>query len=223
MAGIGRAAWSGRLVEWSGFCGFVFLISAAAVAQTPPRASEQRSQGGPSTNEVIATGCLREVSEVGGQGGGGAAWQGGIAGHVLADVQIVPTGTPAPKPAAPVSASGSSQATANPLPSLLLVRGIPESQLRTFRGQQVELRGVVGPAREMSRGAAAPKGNEGAGAPSTPNGRVAGERGAPAVGTGGSLRVPPSASSGAGVTQVPPEFHATSVRGISRTCPAATR
>jgi hypothetical protein len=180
-------------------------------AQTAPRVKEpaQRPSAAAGTT---ATGCLRDVSDLGGQGGGGAAWQGSVSGHVLIDVRAVDK-----------SGSASSQAGVGPGATLLLIRGIPDAELRRFRGQQVEVRGAMASAGEGDRSGRSPQGNEGQRTPSTPNGTVAGEPDAPAVGTGGSLRVRPSDPSRAAGAQAPPEFQATSIRAIARTCPTGAR
>jgi hypothetical protein len=218
MRGAGTS-WTRRGMRACGLCGLVSLLSVGASGQ-----QQQQAGTSASPDEVIATGCVRDVREIGGQGGGGAAWQGSVTGHLLADVRIASAGPATSSPPAAAETSASGNVSRDPAPSVLLIQGIQESELRRLRGQQVELRGVVGPARQVSRGSNKPKGNEGAGAPSTPNGRVAGEKegGAPAIGTGGTLRVPASPSPG-GVTEMPRSFEARSIRALSRTCPAGAR
>jgi hypothetical protein len=205
----GRAMRLGRIVGLLAIVGGAISAHEPSHAQSAPDGKQPaRTSSAPST---IATGCLRDVTELGGQGGGEVAWQESVSGHVLTDVRAGDHG-----------GSASSHAGTAQAGSLLLIRGISGVELRKFRGQQVEIRGTLATAREVSRSGGSPKGNERAGAPSTPNGRIAGERDAPALGTGGSLRVPPSQAPGSG-KQIPPEFQATSIRAIARTCPTGGR
>jgi hypothetical protein len=216
--------------QLAGVVGFLLLASPIAGALAAQRQAEQPSaRQGPapatSAKPVTARGCLRDASEVGGQGGGGQAWQGSIAGHLLMDVQIAPSqtsGSNTPSSTAPSTSANvaSSQAPLDPnTPAMLLILGIAEPELRRYRGQQVEVRGIVGTTRDVSRTASGGTGGRGAGSP--PNGQVAGETKSPKVGTGGSLRVPPSTT--AAVTQRPTEFQATSIRSVARSCPSGVR
>jgi hypothetical protein len=202
----------GRIVRILAIVACAISTHQPSQAQSAPR-GKQPAQRPPAAAGTTATGCLRDVSDLGGQGGGGAAWQGSVSGHVLIDVRAV----------ADKSGSASSQAGAGPATSLLLIRGIPDAELRRFRGQQVEVRGTMASAGEGGRSGGGLQGNEGQRAPSTPNGKIAGEPDGPAVGTGGSLRVRPSEPSRAAGAQAPPEFQATSIRAIARTCPTGAR
>lgn len=154
---------------------------------------------------------------------GGAPWQGSISGHVLTDVRMgainaVDSKTPGGSKPSNAPDAASAQGAGDPAAlSMFLIRGISETELRRYREHQVEVQGTIGPRREVSRGGA---GGSGRPSGSTPNGRVADEPKSPAVGTGGSIRVP--SSSAPGVTQVPPEFQATSIRVLARRCPAVT-
>jgi hypothetical protein len=206
----GRTMRLGRLLARLAVIGGA--ISAHELSHAQSTAGGKQPAQTSSAPSTIATGCLRDVTELGGQGGGGAPWQGSVSGHVLTDVRAGDRG-----------GSASSQAGTGSASSLLLIRGLSDAELRKFRGQQVEVRGTLAAARDVSRSGGSPNGNEREGAPSAPDGRVAGEPGAPAVGTGGSLRVPPSQAPGSGSKQVPPEFQATSIRAIARTCPTGVR
>jgi hypothetical protein len=169
-------------------------------------------------------GRLQDVSELGGQGGGGAPWQGSVNGHVLTGVQMISAATPdsaaanGGKPSIVPDAAASQAAPDPSRPAMFLIRGLSDTQLRRHRGHQVEVQGTIGERRDVSR---ASSGGSGGTSGSTPNGRVAGEPSAPAVGTGGTLRVQPS--SPAGGTQPPAEFHATSIRVLARSCPLPAR
>jgi hypothetical protein len=221
--------------QWAALTGILFLASPVAgpiAAQTQGQSVPAREGAAPTTSTKVlsARGCLRDVSELGGQGSGGQAWQGSIAGHVLTDVQIglLPTSPPsssnAPQRTAPETApsttpAASSQAPGEPsAPQMLLILGLAESELRKYRGQQVEVNGTVGKTRDSGRAAPSPSG--GSQPPGSPASGQSGRTSSPQVGTGGSLRVPPSSTR---VTQPPTEFHATSIRGIARSCPSAAR
>jgi hypothetical protein len=205
-------------------------LTASAVSGAPHRVlleqatDPQEAARSKRPGTVAASGCLQDVSELGGQGGGGAPWQGSVSGHVLTGVQMLSAATPdsaaanggkpsiAPDAAAP-------QAAPDPARSaMFLIRGLSDTQLRRHRGQQVEVQGTIGERRDVSR---ASSGGSSGMSGSIANGRVAGEPSAPTVGTGGTLRVPPASPSGG--TQPPAEFHATSIRVLARSCPSPAR
>jgi hypothetical protein len=219
--------WLGRGVVVLAAC----ALTASAVSGLPDRMSVQQGKGQQDASRskpagtVVASGCLQDVSELGGQGGGGASWQGSVSGHVLTDVQMTSAAAPnsaatgGGKPSTVPDAAASQTAPDLSRPPTFLITGLPETELRRHRGQQVEVRGTIGQRRDVTR--ASPSGSGGGSSGSTPNGRVAGEPSAPAVGTGGSLRVPPAPPSGG--TQPPTEFHATSIRVLGRSCPSPAR
>jgi hypothetical protein len=139
----------GRIVRILAIVACAISAHQPSEAQSAPR-GKQPAQRPSAAAGTTATGCLRDVSDLGGQGGGGAAWQGSVSGHVLIDVRAV----------ADESGSASSLAGVGPATSLLLIRGIPDAELRRFRGQQVEVRGTMASAGEGGRSGGAFKGTK---------------------------------------------------------------
>jgi hypothetical protein len=123
---------------------------------------------------VAASGCLQDVSELGGQGGGGASWQGSVSGHVLTVVHVASAaatdGAPAGggKPSSVPDATASQAAPDSSRPQMFLIQGLSETELRRHRGRLVEVRGAIGQTRDVGR---ASSGSRDAGpADSTPMG-----------------------------------------------------
>jgi hypothetical protein len=174
-----------------------------------PAAQTTQASSGP----VSITGCLVDVRDVGGQGGGGAAWQGRVSGYVVTDAQVQPAsgaGTPSSSPAATAG-----RETPGDTPTVFHLGGIATAELLRYRGQQVEVQGIWKPSPAEKSTSERP--GTVYDAPGTTSGTAAGQRSSPEVGTGGTASVRAAAQPAIRLGEV----QATKIRSLARSCPRA--